>query len=83
MRDDLESLQVTDLKDLSFIFMQLFSTKSIDQIHQPAKKLEIDLWIRSQLSTELWQQKDLIAQVILDLSENRGSPELTFGRIFK
>lgn len=45
MRDDLNELKFKDLRDLGFVFMQLFSNKGIDENDSKVDSFYVDNWI--------------------------------------
>ena len=49
IKDELVKLQIGDLNDLAVVFMQLFSSKKIDETHSRASKYDISAWMRDQL----------------------------------
>ena len=67
-----------DLRQLGFVFMQLFTTKAIMESQQ-----DLTTWISSNLAEELWPLKDLMARVIKSLtSEKAFDPKVTLESIF-
>ena len=46
VRDDLNDLKLKDLKDLGFVFMQLFSNKAIDEKETGVDCFYVDRWLK-------------------------------------